>query len=368
MNLTFNVPINPVSFGVTSICILREIFNRKKTVKGVFPIGSVDVSAQKPDAEFSAWLQNSINTSVLNHAKNTSVLRLWHVLQSMESVVSTNNALFTFHETSDITDVEKHILNQQDKIFVSSPYTKEVFESGGVTTPVVLCPLGFDSFNLFKTNKKYYQDGRIVFGLNGKAENRKGTYRILNLWAKKFGNDKRYVLHCLINNPFIGQITGNPNLERQLINQALEGKNYWNINFVPYCKTNAELNDVLNVQDINLDGLSLCEGFNYGLFNSLCLGKQSIVLNAHVHKLYANDKNSILVEPRGMIDAEDQLFFKKGNIINIGEWFNWDENEVSGAMDLAIGRAKVLNSEGEKLKDLFSFSKTLDIITQNMNN
>jgi hypothetical protein len=366
MDLTFNLPVNSVSFGVTSIALLREIFNKQEEIQGLFPIGQVDMSAQKPYSEFSAWMQNSINNSVLKHTKDTPVLRLWHILQSLEGVKSNNNALFTFHETSGISDVEKHILNQQDKIFVSSPYTKQVFESGGVTTPVVLCPLGFDSFNLYKKNKKYYHDNRIVWGLNGKAEARKGTYRVLNLWAKKYGNNKNHMLHCLISNPFIGQMTGNPNLEGQLIGQALEGKHYDNIVFLPYQKNINEVNDILNVQDINLDGLSLCEGFNYGLFNSLCLGKQAVVLNSHVHKVYCNPENSILVESAGMIDAEDGFFFKKGNIINTGMWDNWNENDVSDSMDLAAGRAKILNTEGEKLKDEFTFYKTLDIIAKNL--
>lgn len=363
MNKTFNLPLNGVSFGQTSIALLREIYKRNPgDFSPVFPIGQTDLSAQKQDIDFTKWLQAQINGSVLNHDKNNSVLRLWHILQSCEGIISKNkNCLFTFHETSEITKYEKNVLNCQDLVFVSSPYTKQVFESGGVNVPVILCPLGFDSFNFQKTNRKYYPDDRIVWGLNGKAEVRKSTYKILKLWAKKYGNNKNHVLHCLINNNFIDQGTQN-----SLISQALEGKKYFNINFLPYCKTNAEVNSVLNAQDINLDGLALCEGFNYGLFNSLCLGKQAVVFNSHIHKLYCNDKNSVLINQSNMIPAEDNFFFKKGNIINQGEWADWNEDDASAAMDLAALKAKSLNTEGEKLKEIFSFEKTVDSLLKNL--
>ncbi len=366
MDLTFNLPINSVSFGVTSIALLREIFKQREenidNSPALFPIGQVDMSAQRQNAEFSGWLQNSINTSVLKHTKDTPVLRLWHILQSLEGVKSNNNALFTFHETSSITEVEKHILNQQDKIFVSSPYTKQVFESGGVTVPVILCPLGFDSFNLHRKNKKYYQDDRIVWGLiGGKMEKRKGTFDILNIWAKKFGNNKNHMLHCLISNNFIDQ-----NIQNQLIGQALEGKHYNNIVFLPTLKTLEEVNDAYNSVDIDLSGLALTEGWNYGYFNSLCLGKQAVALNAHVHKFYGNKDNSIIIEPNGMIDAEDGFFFKKGNIINIGSWFSWKKDDVASAMDLAIPKAKIFNENGAKLAKEFSWSNSLNIIVNNL--
>lgn len=361
MNITFNLPINSVSFGVTSIAILRELYKNSEDVSGIMNIGDIDMSAQKPDGGFNDYLTNNINKTYTNHKIETPVLKLWHIAQSIESIKSNKNILFTFHETSEITETEKNVLNLQDLILVSSPYTKQVFEAGGVTSKIILCPLGLDNYSIYKKSKKYYNDDRIVWGLNGKMETRKATFKTLNLWAKKYGNSKQHMLHCLVNNSHI-----DPNIQNQLVNQALEGKKYNNIIFLPRCKTNEEVNDVINAQDINLDGLALCEGFNYGLFNSLCLGKQAIVLNEHVHKLYANYSNSILVNSNKMVDAEDGFFFKKGNIVNTGQWHDWDANDVAAAMDIAVSRAKTINVNGELLTKQFNFTNTVNIIKENL--
>ena len=82
----------------------------------------------------------------------------------------------------------------------------------------------------------------------------------------------------------------------QAVSQALEGKRYGNINFLPYLKTNSEVNDFLNAIDIDLSGLSGGEGWNLPSFNATALGKWSIVLNATSHTDWATQSNSILVE------------------------------------------------------------------------
>ena len=76
----------------------------------------------------------------------------------------------------------------------------------------------------------------------------------------------------------------------QIIAQALEGKTYGNINFLPRLGTNSEVNEMLNSIDIDLSGLSGAEGWNLPAFNSTCLGKWSMVLNCTSHKDWANDK------------------------------------------------------------------------------
>lgn len=365
MSLTFNVPINPVSFGQTSTCLLRAAHEKGLEIN-TFPIANVDLSAQKIVGDFSTWLQDSINNSILNHNKNIPVFRLWHIISSMESVISKFNSLFTFHECSNITKYERSVLNSQDQVFVSSSYTKSVFESGGVTSKVTVCPLGFDKWNFSKLNKKFYNDDRIVFGIMGKAEIRKSTWKLIQLWAKKYGNNKNYTLHLLIDNHFTNNHYKDPAATRKMLLQALEGKNYWNIVWYDSLKTNAEVNDWQNCLDIDLSGLSLCEGWGIPFFTSLCLGKHGIALNAHANKMFCSDKNSILIEPNGMIDAADGLFFGRGGIQNDGQWFTFNDDDVISAMSRAESLAKKPNTEGEKLKDFFNYEKSLDIITENL--
>ena len=96
----------------------------------------------------------------------------------------------------------------------------------------------------------------------------------------------------------------------------MEGKSYFNINFLPYLNTNSEVNELMNSADIDLTGLSGAEGWNLPSFNMTCLGKWSMVLNATSHKDWATPENSILMESNKKIPAEDGLFFKAGQDYN----------------------------------------------------
>ena len=358
MKIAFNLPINSVSYGSSSVAILREVYKRGLS-PCVFPIGGqVDMAAQKEDQDFNLWLQSCINKAPKYHKRGDWVFKLWHLNSSLESY-SKRQIIYFFHETDNSTEEEINVVNNQEVAMVSSKYTKEVFEDGGAKN-IIYVPLGFDFYNFYRTNKPYLNPDIITMCLIGKFELRKQTERIIKLWIKKFGNDRRYQLNCLVYNPFFDQ-----NTNQNLINQALEGKRVWNINFFPWLKTNAEVNDLLNASDINLGGLSLLEGFNIPLFNSLCLGKWGVVLNEHVHKDYCNERNSFLVSATGKIVAHDGVFFHKDQQKwNQGNWFNYEDDAAITAMEKAVEKAKERNVEGEKIKDEFSYVKLVDKILE----
>ena len=82
--LSFNVPLNGVSYGSSSIAILREVYKRGLS-PCIFPIsGQVDLSAQKEDQDFNLWLQSCINKAPKYHKREDWAFRLWHINQSME--------------------------------------------------------------------------------------------------------------------------------------------------------------------------------------------------------------------------------------------------------------------------------------------
>jgi hypothetical protein len=110
--------------------------------------------------------------------------------------------------------------------------------------------------------------------------------------------------------------------------------------------------------------MSGAEGWNLPSFNSTCLGKWSIVLNSTSHKDWANKDNSILIEPDGKEEVYDNIFFKKGSDFNQGHIYTFNEEEFIEAMNLAESKCKSLNTEGEKLKDKFTYKNTLDRILE----
>lgn len=349
-----NAPINSLSFGNVSFNLLRELFKRKMKI-GLFPIGeTVQIDAYDSiDKEMVAYLQSATDNRFQFLHKNSNSLKLWHI-QGSESRIGKNQHLFTFHETDSITSLEKSLLNAQNQVFVSSKYTKDVFESAGVQD-VKLAPLGFDED--FKVIDRKRFEHEIHFGLIGKLEHRKNTTRIIKAWAKLFGDKPGYRLSAAISNPFLNQ-----SVFKNEVLKALGGKNYGNIGFVPHMVHNSEVNDFLNNIDIDLGGLSGSEGWNLPSFNATALGKWSIVLNATAHKDWANKDNSILIEPSRMKDSHDGTFFIKGNVVNQGQFFDLTDQEIEDAISFSVTKAKTLNTNGLKLQKEFTYSKTLDSI------
>ena len=354
MRLLINAPINGLSFGNVSVNILRELF--KKNIDLVFfPIGDkAEMDAyDKIDPDFVKYLQSATNDRYSKISKDIPSLKLWHIFGS-ETRYSKNQSLFTFHEVSEVTNIEKNLLKLQDNIFVSSNYTKNIFNLNGLDN-VTHVPLGFDNdFQI--TNKTYLQD-KIHFGILGKFENRKNTARIIKSWLKLFGNKPEYQLSCAITNPFLDKAR----FQNELL-KVLEGKHYNNLNFVPYMQTNGEVNDYLNSIDIDLGGLSGAEGWNLPSFNATALGKWSVVINATAHKDWATKDNSILIEPSSLKDCYDDVFFKKGQSFNQGQFFDISDQEMDDAILKSLSYAKTPNPEGLKLQKQFTYEKTVETI------
>lgn len=349
--INFIGPVNSLSFGNVSVNMLRALYNLNQKIC-FFPVGNkIDLKAfNNIDKDFTDWLSDSYNNRFSNLSKDNHTLKMWHI-NGAESNIGSNSFLYTFYETDEPTNAEKSICEIQSKTIFSSSHAQQCFvDSGCDNTEYV--PIGFDE-DFFETGKTYLSD-RLLFGLIGKFEKRKHTERIINLWAKKYGDNPDYQLTCCITNPFF-----NKDQMSTLIAKALEGKRYKNINFLPYLETNSEMNELYNAVDINLSGLSGAEGWNLPAFNSTCLGKWSIVLNATSHKDWANNENSILVNPNGKEPIYDDVFFSKGGDFNQGSINTFSEKDFYKATERAISKCKNKNTKGVELKDTFNYNNTV---------
>ncbi len=351
-SLIVEAPINSLSFGNVSYNILRELWRKNIDVMW-FPKGGNTAleSFDKIDSKFAQWLENSANNASKRIKPDMPTFQLWHLNGSQSRIGSTQN-LYTFYELDQPTEQEINLAKFQSKVWFSSNYAAEAFKKHGVNTDVL--PLGFDE-DFFKTERTYLRPEVVHFGLMGKFEKRKHTEKIIKLWLKKYGNNNNYQLSVCVTNPFFKQEE-----MKNILSNCLEGKRYKNINFLPHLKTNSEVNELLNAIDIDLTGLSGAEGWNLPSFNATCLGKWSIVLNETAHKDWANNTNSILVEPNGIEPCYDEKFFQKGSPFNQGNIFTWDSDVVSQAMDLAVSKKGQINTNGELLKDKFSYSRSVD--------
>jgi hypothetical protein len=356
--INFSGPINSLSFGNVSYNMLKSLYAKNIKIC-FFPIGkSIDMSAfDKADQDFREWLTDCYDNRIRNLSPENPSIRMWH-LNGSESRVGRSQSLYTFYECDKPTKEEVSLCNIQDRVFFSSSHAAEIFKLNGCENSKYI-PIGFDK-DLFETGKQYLNDV-VHFGLIGKFERRKNTAKILDLWSKKYGNDKNYQLTCCVNNPFFKE-----DQMRSAISSALGGEEYSNINFLPFLKTNSEMNELYNAIDINLSGMSGAEGWNLPAFNSACLGKWSVVLNCTSHKDWANKDNSVIVEPSGEQEIYDGIFFNEGQQFNQGSMSTFSSEEFYKACEKAISLHDEKNEKGVELKESFSYDNTINQILESI--
>ncbi len=73
----------------------------------------------------------------------------------------------------------------------------------------------------------------------------------------------------------------------------------------------------------------------------------------HSYQEFANNENSVLVNPSGKISAVDNIFFHSGSPFNNGDIFDWNEDDFIIGCEKAIERYKKnpVNEEGLKLQE-----------------
>tara|TARA_R110000851_G_scaffold108634_2_gene230144 strand:- start:26441 stop:27529 length:1089 start_codon:yes stop_codon:yes gene_type:complete len=358
-DFALHLPLNGVSFGQVSTALLRE-FHQRGVQPFLFTIGQADLSSQDTTPDFNKWIESGIRKAFERYDRKIPLLKLWHLNHDSLTSFSRDQTLFTFYELDYPTSVEVNVARNQKKVLLSSNYAKKTFEDYGVNNCAYV-PLGFDKHN-FQVKNQDYLKGKIVFNLTGKLEKRKHHAEVIKAWLKKYGNNKDYVLQCAIANPFLKEQDFNA-----AISQILEGKSYFNINFLGMMHKNSLYNDFLNSGNIIL-GMSGGEGWGLPEFQSVALGKHSVILNASAYKEWATPENSILVDTNGKEESVDGVFFKKGSPYNQGKIFTFSEDAFIDGCERAIEKYKSepTNKEGLKLQEDFTYSKTVDAIMEVM--
>lgn len=341
--------------GQVSLSILRQLFLKKKEIT-LFPIGPVDLSTQRQDADFVSWLQSTLDSATKTHKRDTPIFKLWHLNGSLESY-SQKQVLLSFYELDSPTETEANIARNNEILILSSNYAVSSFESLNCSN-VKYIPLGFDSTH-FKVNLNKPKKQGIHFGLFGKLEpQRKRHIKVLQNWVKKYGNKQGYFLNCAIYNQFL-----DPKVQTQIISQALGGQKYWNINFLNFIPSNEAYNDLLNNTDIVI-AMSGGEGWGLPEFQTVAMGKHCVGLNAHAYKDWMTSENTVLVNPVGKIPAYDNMFFKQGQEYNQGNIFDWSDEDFIKALDAVEERFKhnPINEKGLNLQSQYTYSNMVDKI------
>lgn len=354
MQFSFQAPLNNLSLGQVSFSLLYE-FYKKGLSPAIFKASDqqIDQSAYDYEEDFLRWVKSNLQQAIVSHSRDIPTLRVWHINDSWRNY-SDRQILLTFHETDTLTEIEKKIASYSE-LCVTSTHTQTVFKEKGLDSAFI--PLGFDSKHFFNTNKKYFDDGRITFNLCGKFEKRKHHEKVIRAWVKKYGKNKKYSLQCALHNQFYTD----PNELKMKFSEILDNKHIFNVMFMQFMPKNSVYNDYLNSSDIVI-GMSGGEGWGLPEFHSVALGKHSVILNASAYKDWANEGNSVLVEPSSKIEVYDNKFFTKGAPFNQGSIYDFDEDAFIAGCEKAVERhqSNPVNEEGLKLKEQFTYEKTAD--------
>ena len=119
MKLAVDAPINSLSFGNVSINLLREMYKKQMDI-ALFPVGEqADLEAfDNLHKDFVKWLQSAIDNRFSKIDRDTPTFKLWHINGS-ERRVTPRQYLYTFYELDSPTEVEKSIVNLQNKTIFS---------------------------------------------------------------------------------------------------------------------------------------------------------------------------------------------------------------------------------------------------------
>lgn len=350
MKINLEAPFNSLSFGQVSTAILRELLEKGVEVY-LWPIGrKADFFTFDLDEDTEKKIEKAYNNRFKGLDPNIPTLKIWHLNGSESSVGCGDKYLYTAYEADMPTPEELAVCKNYKKVIFPSHESAKTFKDYGANN-IECVPLGFDRFCLHNIEKEYFPKEIIHWCLFGKFEKRKQTENIIRTWLSKYKNNPNHILSCFVFNPFFTKETMDSVME-----QIGESAN--NISALPYMKKNSEVNDAYNSCDIDLTGLSLAEGFNLPSFNLTALGKWSIVLNHTGHKTWANEKNSILVQPEGKQPIYDNMFFRYGSPFNQGSMYEVSEETMTSAMQEAEKKAKTVNEEGLKLQKDMSFAVT----------
>lgn len=320
--------LGSVSFGQVSVAILREAYKARLDCC-IFPIGGqVDLSTQVPDENFAKWLNQTIQESPRKHSRDNRIVKLWHIQNSLESY-GKEQELITFHESDELHPTEVNILKNQKTVWVTSKYSKAVFEEHGLTN-VKYLQLGLDTHNFKKLSKRYYDDGVTVICVAGKFEKRKAHEQTIRALLDTYGNNPKFMLHFAIWNVFFSKEDN-----ERIVQQLTQGRKYTNVVWLPFMATNQQYNDFQNSASVWIGG-SVGEAFCLPTYQAAALGKKVVALNAHVYPDYLNNDNAWLFEPNGKQRNVDGVFFRDGTEYNIGNFFTWDTKDFLAKLDEAI--------------------------------
>ena len=159
MNLI--TPINQLGYGIAGLNILKSLSSLVRV--SLFPIGSPQAASQ----EDALIIRNCLENAQMPDFK-APCIRIWHQHDMSQFVGSKSRIGFPFFELNKFSEIEKHHLNNLDKLFVTSQWAKDICKSELDIEDIHVIPLGVDT-SVFKPCE-IEDSGKTIFFNCGKWE------------------------------------------------------------------------------------------------------------------------------------------------------------------------------------------------------
>lgn len=330
--LNLNVPINTLSYGLTSFNILRELLKIDVNV-ALWPIGKSEVDSQAHPLG-QKIVESAINNGRYFENPQATCLRIFHQF-SMAERIGTGRAIgFPIFELDTFNEVEKRHLRSLDQIFVTSEWGREVIKNNGIDVTCSVVPLGYDPEIFKPSENRVVRNKAFTFGNVGKYEKRKGHDELVEIFNKAFepSDDVQLLIAC--ENPFPN--SGVDEFKKRAKMTKMGDK----IRFIPRLQSQLELADFYTICDCMVFP-SRAEGWNLPLLESLAMNKICIATNYSAHTEFCTSLECYLVNIDKLEPANDGIWFHgQGNWASIGDY---EKEQFIRYMRLAQRDRQVMN-------------------------
>lgn len=351
--LNLNCAIGKTGYGITSLNILKNLFNLDVEIS-LFPIGG-------NQAEVNSENEKLIIQELFNNSQSfdykAPCLKIWHQFDLASRIGSGHYYSFPFFEVDRLKPIEKVHLNSCDGIFVASKWGKQVLKDNGIVKPIYVAPLAVD-MEIFKVPTKIRVENNYVFFHIGKWEHRKSHDFLINVFNASFNPNDNVELWLLPHNMFL-----NKEEEQYWINLVQSSKLANKIRLFDRLPTQYHLAEYIFHGDCGVF-LSRAEGWNNSILESMAINKPIIATNYSAHTEYCTKDNSYLVDVTATEVANDGKWFH-----GEGNWAKLGQEQFDQSVELmrfVYNNNIRTNPNGLETAKKFSWDKTAGIIHQTL--
>lgn len=360
MNINLTAFINSLSYGLTSINLLKQLDLLGHNIS-LFPIGHAipnifqieNTIIQNP--KYQQTLIKTINNAHL-YDKNAISVRICHQ-NGLANHVGKYHVGFPIFELDTFNNIELNHLSSQDMLLVCSHWAKSIIESNNIKITTKVVPLGCDELIFYpKPNKS---TNKFRFCNFGKWELRKGHHLLIECFNKAFTvNDDVELIMCPYNHFLSKQ------QEQEWINLYKNSPLGNKIFILDRLSSQEEVSKVMNQCDAAVFP-ALAEGWNLELLECMGVGLDVITTNYSAPTEYASEKNSYLIYGNQLEEAFDGIFFKG----NGGNWLNFENEQKEQLIEhmrfLYKNQDKSsLNKEGIETGKQFSWTNSANALVR----